>query len=41
MKVEIKQDTIKNLFGQDGQGKSQSQDFIDELRGLGRMLFRL
>ena len=27
----------KNLVGLDGQGKSQSQDFIDELRSLGHM----
>ena len=31
----------KNLVGPDGQGKSQSQDFIDEFHGQGRTLFRL
>ena len=32
---------FKYLVGPDGQGKSQSQDFIDELRGLGRMLAQI
>ena len=31
-------DRSKNLVGPDGQGKSQSQDFIDEFRDLGHML---
>ena len=29
----------KNLVRPDGQGKSQSQDFIDKFRGLGHTLF--
>ena len=32
---------FKNLVGQVGQGKSQSQDFIDKLRGSGRTLDQL
>ena len=32
---------FKNLVGLVGQGKSQSQDFIDKLRGLGCMLVQI
>ena len=31
----------KNLVGPDSQGKSQSQDFIDEFRGLGHTLVQI
>ena len=33
--------SIKNLVGLVGQGKSQSQDFIDKLRGLGHMFVQM
>ena len=32
---------LKNLVGPVGQGKSQSQEFIDKLHGLGRMLVQI
>ena len=40
-KIKEKKCIIKNLVGPVGQGKSQSQDFIDEFCGLGRTLVQI
>ena len=37
LRVLVKKNEGKNLVGPVGQGKPQSQDFIDKLRGLGHM----
>ena len=39
--VKEKKCIIKNLVGLVGQGKSQSQDFIDKFRSLGRTLVQI